>query len=74
MCLLTSVLLLSGCATVSGTRTPLVADELLHCKDAPAVPANTSKSKAVANYIVDLHGAYSDCKSKLGSVAKVVKP
>ena len=73
--LLTSALLLSGCATVgSPSRTQIVADELLKCKNAPPVPADTSKSKAVAGYIVDLHGAYADCKSKLGSVAKVVKP
>jgi hypothetical protein len=71
--LLTSVLLLSGCATF-GARTPLVSDALLNCANAPEVPADTGNSKKVAGYIVDLHGAYSDCKSKLSQVKKVVSP
>lgn len=72
--LLTFALLLTGCATTEGPRTPLVDQHLLHCKDAPLVPTDTGNSKKVANYIVDLHGAYSDCKAKLGAVAKVVTP
>lgn len=63
---------MSGCATTSGALAPAVAPELLHCADAPSVPKDTGNSKAVAGYIVDLHGAHADCKSKLGAVAKVL--
>lgn len=68
--LLTSALLLTGCATTS--RAPTVAPQLLECRDAPGVPRDTNNSKAVAGYIVDLHGAYSECKSRLGAVKKVL--
>jgi uncharacterized lipoprotein YajG len=72
--LLTSALLLSGCATTSGRiNTTPVAPALLDCRDAPGVPADTNNSRKVAVYVVDLHDAYSDCKSKLGAVKKVLK-
>lgn len=66
--LMTSALLLTGCATTSGPVSP----RLLTCADAPAVPTDTGNSRAVANYIVDLHDAHGDCKSKLGAVRKVL--
>ena len=69
--LLTSALLLTGCATVSGP-TSGVAPALLECRSEPDVPADTGNSKKVAVYIVDLHDAYLDCSSKLGAVKKVL--
>jgi hypothetical protein len=69
--LLTSALLLTGCATVSGPSSS-VSPALLECRNDPAVPADTSNSKKVSIYIVDLHDAYSDCHSKLGAVKRVL--
>lgn len=72
--LLIFALPLTGCATTDGLALPTVDPHLLTCSDAPKVPADTSNSKQVANYIVDLHAAHADCKSKLGAVKKVLTP
>lgn len=70
--LLTSALLLSGCATTSRTVSPAVPDALLTCAAEPQPPTDTSNSRKVAIYIVDLHDAGEDCRSKLGAVKKVL--
>ncbi|MDR3474496.1 MAG: hypothetical protein P4M09_22835 [Devosia sp.] len=51
-----------------------MAPQLLTCADAPAVPKDTGNSHDVADYIIDLHDAHADCKSKLGAVRKVLTP
>lgn len=69
--LLTSALLLTGCATTSGIA-PSVSPKLLTCAAEPASPKDSGNSRQVANYIVDLHEAHADCSSKLGAVRKVL--
>lgn len=67
---LISLLVLAGCATpepetVEVFRAPPAA--LLNCQASPVVPDAQTQAD-VARYIVRLHAAGSDCRSKLNAV------
>lgn len=66
-----SASLLTACASAPK---PLVPESLLSCLETPEVPPKGAKSRAVANYIVDLYDAHDDCFTKLNAVSSVIRP
>ncbi|WP_189424507.1 hypothetical protein [Devosia pacifica] len=67
-----AVLVLAGCSTTGST----VPDQLLTCQPQPRSPADNpaATDRDVALYIVDLAVAGDDCRTKLGSVRRIVNP
>lgn len=70
-------LALGGCGTTGPQLDPegLIPKALTTCEDAPAVPARPADGSArsdtaVAGYIVDLRGAYKDCKGTVAAIAQ----
>lgn len=62
-------LALAGCSTT----TPMVPAQLLTC--APQPPAPTAGTQRdVSLYVVDLAASGDDCRTKLGSVRRVLEP
>jgi uncharacterized lipoprotein YmbA len=66
------VVSLAGCAST----TPVVPPTLLACAAQPKSPADQAGAtqRDVALYVVDLAAAGDDCRSKLGSVRRIVSP
>jgi|GEM_PF-2074490 len=69
---LAAMMMLAGCAApepqrVEVFRAPPAA--LLTCQDSPVVPDAETQAE-VARYVVRLHAAGADCRSKLGAVKK----
>ena len=65
---------LSACAT---DRVSYIPPTLLECKDAPKRPSGEELQGArganiAASYVVNLRGAYTDCKGNLGAVKELV--
>lgn len=60
---------LVGCASISST----IPAQLLVCATQPAAPA-AGTQRDVALYIVDLAVAGDDCRTKLGSVSRILTP
>lgn len=63
---------LTACATPDPVRVEVFRAPpslLLTCQNAPAVPDAETQAD-VARYIVRLHAAGADCRSKLGAVKK----
>lgn len=66
---LIAVLALSACGQAPLEVAPVsVPASLLVCRDAPAKPAGDFTQRAVGGYIIDLHEAHADCRSKLTAV------
>ncbi len=64
-----ALVILAGCSSM---RTTTVPDALLTCQAQPPSPkAGTQKDAAL--YVVDLAAAGQDCRSKLGSVRRILK-
>lgn len=60
------VVALAGCTQrVAPASVPA---ELLTCKPAPEKPYGTYTQRDVGTFIVGLHEAHADCRSKLGAV------
>lgn len=64
-------LALAGCAT---TSTGVVPAQLLTCEAQPAAPRGDIRQRDVALYVVDLAEAGADCRTKLGSVRRLLTP
>lgn len=66
-----AILLLAACAGGPATKTVEVfrapPAQLLECQPSPEVPHAKSQAD-VARYVVKLHDAGADCRSKLGAV------
>jgi hypothetical protein len=62
--------LLSGCATTSA---PVVPSHLLACAPQPKAPT-AGTQRDVGIYVIDLAAAGDDCRSKLGSVRRILIP
>lgn len=64
-----TALALAGCATPA----LLVPDQLLSCTAQPPAPS-AGTQRDVSIYVVDLAAAGEDCRTKLGSVRKLLEP
>lgn len=63
-----ALVILAGCSSV---RTSTVPDALLICQAQPPSPkAGTQRDAAL--YVVDLAAAGQECRSKLGSVRRIL--
>ncbi|MBE7732189.1 hypothetical protein [Devosia faecipullorum] len=64
--------MLAGCAST----TPVVPAALLDCEPHPVSPASDPAitQRDVAVYVVQLAEAGADCRSKLGSVRRLLTP
>ncbi len=47
---------------------------LLECAPSPAVPPKPRDQEAVGRYIVALHEAHADCKSRVEAIRDLQKP
>jgi hypothetical protein len=65
---LAAAIALSGCTTTGTVPLPL-----LTCASQPASPTEGTQ-RDVALYIVDLAEAGADCRTKLGSVRRILTP
>jgi len=64
-----ALVILAGCSSM---RTTTVPDQLLTCEAQPPSPKGGTQKDA-ALYVVDLAAAGQDCRSKLGSVRRILK-
>ena len=65
-----AIVILAGCSSM---RSSTVPDALLTCQAQPASPKEGTQKDA-ALYVVDLAAAGQDCRSKLGSVRRILTP
>lgn len=70
--LIASCLLASGLAGCSTTAT-MVPPQLLTCTAQPPAPT-AGTQRDVSLYVVDLAAAGDDCRTKLGSVRRILEP
>lgn len=77
--LLLCAMLLTACASsvpVPGpveVIRPKVPAGLLDCPDAPLPPPSGATQRDVAFWVLDLHSAHADCRTKLGKVRELVE-
>ncbi len=64
-------MLLTGCGP-DLQAIPQIPDALLDCAASPAIPGDTATQRDVSVYVIDLHDAHADCKSKLGRVKVIL--
>lgn len=65
-----ALVILAGCSSM---RMSTVPDQLLTCDAQPASPKGGTQKDA-SLFVVDLAAAGQDCRSKLGSVRKILRP
>lgn len=63
--------ILAGCSSTG--RTTTVPGQLLTCSPQPKAPA-AGTQRDVGLYVIDLAAAGDDCRSKLGSVRRILHP
>lgn len=73
-------ILLSACASAEPivaehivVQKPEIPQELLSCDSAPETPAGGYTQRDVAEYVLDLYGAWMDCSRKLTAVGNIVR-
>lgn len=72
------IIALCGALTACGKPAPIevgpssLPATLMNCKDAPQKPAGDYTQRDVGVYIVGLHEAHADCKTRLDAVRKAI--
>ncbi|TWI38220.1 Rz1-like lysis system protein LysC [Paracoccus sulfuroxidans] len=66
------ILAFSGCSRDPNVVPIRIPENLLTCKDSPKKPDGDYTQKDVGVYIVDLHEAHADCKTRLKAVGDAV--
>jgi len=78
MCRVILIIALCVGLTACGKPDPIeigpssLPESLMNCKDAPQKPAGDYTQRDVGAYIVDLHEAHADCKTRLDAVRRAL--
>lgn len=73
--ILIAVAAVSACARKPVEVAPVaVPPALLNCPAAPAKPSGDYTQRDVGVYVIDLHAAHADCKSKVDAIRGALGP